>query len=176
MPQKLDTEESVFFYEQEFYVLSNYSSFAIQYNDQLFMTSEHLYHYHKFHANPEIQALIILARSAHDAQQIANKYKHLRNPDWDTVKEQIMTEILILKIGQHEYVKRKLLETGNRELVEDSWRDDYWGWGPNKDGRNRLGMLWMFVRYLLQRQLIQEYKPDSFKQALLKFTNTESTT
>lgn len=34
----------------------------------------------------------------------------------------------------------------NLKLIEDSWRDSYWGWGPNKDGNNHLGKLWMEVR------------------------------
>lgn len=58
----------------------------------------------------------------------------------------IMKEILHEKVKQHQYVLKKLLESGNRELVEDSWRDDFWGWGPNKDGQNMLGKLWMEVR------------------------------
>jgi predicted NAD-dependent protein-ADP-ribosyltransferase YbiA (DUF1768 family) len=63
-----------------------------------------------------------------------------------------MRHILRLKVAQHEYVKRKLLETGNRRLIEDSWRDDYWGWGPNKDGQNVLGKLWMELREELKTE------------------------
>ncbi|WP_411543268.1 NADAR domain-containing protein, partial [Escherichia coli] len=47
------------------------------------------------------------------------------------------------RADQHEYVRRKLLATGNRCLIENSWRDDFWGWGPNRDGKNMLGTLWM---------------------------------
>jgi predicted NAD-dependent protein-ADP-ribosyltransferase YbiA (DUF1768 family) len=36
--------------------------------------------------------------------------------------------------------------TGDRELIEDSWRDSYWGWGEDHKGRNWLGKLWMEVR------------------------------
>ena len=36
--------------------------------------------------------------------------------------------------------------TGDRTLIENSWRDDFWGWGPNRDGQNMLGKLWMEVR------------------------------
>ena len=57
-----------------------------------------------------------------------------------------MLDILRAKVQQHEYVRRKLLATGDRELVENSWRDDFWGWGPNRDGQNKLGKLWMKVR------------------------------
>ena len=57
-----------------------------------------------------------------------------------------MLDILRAKASQHEYVRRKLLATGDRELIEDSWRDDFWGWGANRDGLNMLGKLWMEVR------------------------------
>ncbi len=57
-----------------------------------------------------------------------------------------MRDILRAKAEQHEYVRRKLLATGDRELVEDSWRDDFWGWGPDRNGQNMLGKLWMEVR------------------------------
>ena len=57
-----------------------------------------------------------------------------------------MRQILEAKVSQHEYVRRKLLETGDRYLVENSWRDDFWGWGLKGDGRNELGKLWMKIR------------------------------
>ena len=41
---------------------------------------------------------------------------------------------------------KKLLDSGDRILIENSWRDDFWGWGPSKDGANHLGKLWMEVR------------------------------
>ena len=63
-----------------------------------------------------------------------------------------MYRILKAKAEQHEYVRRKLLATGDRELIEDSWRDSFWGWGPNKDGQNMLGKLWMKVRANLKRK------------------------
>jgi hypothetical protein len=66
------------------------------------------------------------------------------------VKVDIMRRILRSKVEQHEYVRRKLLATGARELVEDSWRDDFWGWGENRNGQNMLGKLWMEVRDEIQ--------------------------
>ena len=146
MNHKLDTNEQVLFYEQEFYVLSNFSSFTLYRRGIRFDTSEAAYHFEKFPDYPDIQEAIRTAESAHEAFKIAEKHKACRRKDWDEVKIPIMKEILLSKASQHEYVRRKLLETGNRELVEDSWRDNYWGWGPNKDGKNMLGRLWMEVR------------------------------
>lgn len=155
---KLDNDQQVFFYEQDFYVLSNFSAFNLKFNGLTFPTSEHAYHYEKFayervgeSVNDAFQrrnlAMSIKeAPSAHEAFKLAERWKGYRRADWDAVKVDIMREILRAKASQHEYVRRKLLETGDRELIEDSWRDDYWGWGPNRDGQNMLGKLWMEVR------------------------------
>lgn len=154
----LDTPEMVFFYEQDFYVLSNFSAFRIQWRGRDFDTSEAAYHWERFATGQEgispgagsmawrIADQIRFAPSAHEAFKLAQENKSLQRRDWDQIKVQVMSDILYAKAKQHEYVKRKLLETGTRELVENSWRDDFWGWGPHKTGQNMLGKCWMGVR------------------------------
>lgn len=145
----LDTPERVCFYEQDFYVLSNFSAFNLDWNGALWPTSEHAYQSSKFDpfGDGAIAYMeIVHASSAHEAFKLAERYASTRRPDWDAVKIAVMRDILRAKVDQHEYVRRKLLATGNRELVENSWRDDFWGWGPNRDGQNWLGKLWMQVR------------------------------
>lgn len=143
----LDTAEQVFFYEQDFYVLSNFSAFTLMWKGLRFDTSEAAYHWEKYTPNEiGVGHLIRTAPSAHEAFQIAHKYRSAQRPNWDDVKVGIMLDILRAKAAQHEYVARKLLSTGHRTLIENSWRDDYWGWGPNRDGKNMLGKLWMQVR------------------------------
>lgn len=146
----LDTHERVCFYEQEFYPLSNFSAFAIRwplYDYEIrFDTSEALYHWHKFPDLAALRARIRLANSAHEAFKVAEEHKSRVRPDWNEIRVDVMREILRAKVAQHEYVRRKLFETGTRELVENSWRDDFWGWGPNRDGQNMLGKLWMEIR------------------------------
>ena len=149
---KLDTDTQVFFYEQDFYVLSNFSAFTLQWKGLRFDTSEAAYHWEKFPFNPSVAYKIIEAPSAHEAFKIAAEFKHLRRFNWDEVKVDIMRDILRAKVDQHEYVRRKLLATGDREIVEDSWRDGYWGWGVNKDGLNMLGKLWMEIRNELRNK------------------------
>lgn len=148
----LDTPERVCFYEQEFYVLSNFSAFRVRIWGYDFDTSEHAYHWAKFNWSPDDQEItnvrraVMRADSAHDAFKIAEAGKRYRRPDWNEIKVSVMEEILRAKVAQHEYVRRKLLQTGDRELVENSWRDSFWGWGPNQDGRNELGKLWTKIR------------------------------
>jgi ribA/ribD-fused uncharacterized protein len=149
---KPDTDQHVFFYEQDFYVLSNFSAFNLRWQGRTFPTSEHAYHWMKFptltrdEEGRYVRDHIFRAPSAHEAFKLAERWKSLRRPDWDAAKVDIMRDILRAKAAQHEYVRRKLLATGDRELIEDSWRDNFWGWGPNRDGQNMLGKLWMEVR------------------------------
>lgn len=157
MNHKLDTDTHIFFYEQDFYVLSNFSAFTLVFDGVKYPTSEHAYHAQKFRGDAQPMRLrrevIRTANSAHEAFKYAEVQKAYRRRDWDDVKVDFMREILRAKVHQHEYVRRKLLATGDRELVEDSWRDPYWGWGPNRDGQNMLGKLWMEVRAELRAEV-----------------------
>jgi ribA/ribD-fused uncharacterized protein len=152
MNHGLDTDERVCFYEQDFYVLSNFSAFTLHWHGARFDTAEVAYHWEKFpgthneldkYQESQIARRIRVADSAHEAFKIAEVNRSLRRSDWDGIKVDIMRQILRAKVDQHEYVRRKLLATGNRELVENSWRDSFWGWGPNEDGQNMLGKLWI---------------------------------
>jgi len=160
MNHGLDTDEQVFFYEQDFYVLSNFSAFKLRRRGFHFDTSEAAYHWEKFtsQGDPDddrrklIRDSIITADSAHDAFGIARAHVRFVRLDWNEVKVRIMREILRMKVEQHEYVGRKLLATGQRVLVENSWRDDFWGWGPDRTGQNMLGKLWMEIRTELRER------------------------
>ena len=143
---KLDTETAVYFYEQDFYVLSNFAAFTLRWKRHLFMTSEAAYHWEKFPHNRRLQEAILWAPSAHEAFKVAEAHGCDRRPDWLDVRVSIMRDILWAKVQQHAYVKRKLLETGTRDLIEDSWRDGFWGWGADHQGENHLGQLWMAIR------------------------------
>lgn len=153
MNHKLDTTTQVFFYEQEFYVLSNFAAFQLEWCGLDFPTSEHAYQWMKFIGSPNdgIKALIRFAPSAHDAFKIAEQHKGHVREDWSEKRVGVMRDILRAKVQQHEYVRRKLLETGDRELVEDSWRDAFWGWGTSMCGQNMLGKLWMEIRAELRK-------------------------
>jgi len=153
-----DTEKQIFFYEHEFYVFSNFSAFMIHWKGKLYPTSEHAYHAEKF-GDENLKAQIRSALSAHDALKLAHEHKDKYRTDWDNIKLNVMKEILRAKASQHPYAMKKLLESGDRELIEDSWRDPYWGWGPNKDGENHLGKLWMELR--------DELKNSANKEAVL---------
>lgn len=132
-------------YERDYYIFSNFSAFQLYWKGKIYPTSEHAYHSEKFD-DPKIKNMIRKMPSAHACFKWAEENKNIRRVDWDEVKLDIMKEILKEKANQHPYVMKKLKASGDNAIVECSWRDNFWGWGPNKDGQNQLGKLWMEIR------------------------------
>lgn len=145
MAEKFD--EVIGFYPREFYCLDNFSSFKVEYDGYLYSSNEEAYQAIGFlESAPEIAELIKNSYSAHDAQKIAYANRDKRRKDWDEVKVEIMEKLLRAKLEQNPYVKKKLLETKDYLIVEDSPKDDFWGWGEDRNGHNQLGKLWMKLR------------------------------
>ena len=143
--EKMD--EVIGFYPREFYPFDNFSSFKVEWNGYLFSSVEEAYQAASFMgSDEELVDKIKKSHSADEAQRIAYANRDKRREDWDDVKVSIMEELLRLKIEQNPYVKKKLLQTGDYMIVEDSPKDDFWGWGPNRNGQNNLGKLWMKLR------------------------------
>ena len=135
----------ILFYGGGFNCFSNMSSYAVEIDGIIFMTSEHAYQYAKFdelHIKEEIRN----ARSGYDAKMLSIKYAEQRLSDWDEIKLGIMERILRAKLTQHPHILKKLLETGDKDIIEASKDDEFWGWGSNHDGYNNHGKLWMKFR------------------------------
>ncbi len=144
----LDTSGDIIgFYPREFYTFDNFSSFQVDYKGRRWATSEHAYQAtHFFETAPELAEQIYNARSAHEAFSIAKTNADKAPDDWNEIKVEVMYEICKLKLVQNPYVKHKLELSGNLDIIEDSPKDDFWGWGANRDGRNELGKIWMRLR------------------------------
>lgn len=138
-------KDKILFYEREYYMFSNFSSFSVEYDGVFWMTSEHAYQAAKF-TDSKIRKEIEDAKSSHDAFKIARGHSNDYKPDWYDIRVNIMKDIVRAKTDQHTHIKEKLLETNTKEIVENSPVDDFWGWGANKDGRNELGKIWMEIR------------------------------
>lgn len=152
-PQSESTTGDVYFYPPEYYVFDNFSSFQVKFRGKLYPTSEHAYQASIFlETDPNLSEKIRNMCSAHDAMKMAQENEAKYPIDWDKKKLLIMKEILQCKVTQHKYVLKKLIQSGNRKIIEDSWRDNYWGWGKNQRGKNMLGKAWMEVRKELKEQ------------------------
>ena len=71
-------------------------------------------------------------------------------PDWESVKLQIMEDLVMAKFADHEDLRSKLLATGDAQLIEGNhWHDFFWGvcnCGKCPEGQNHLGKILMKVR------------------------------
>ena len=143
--EKMD--EVIGFYPREFYPLDNFSSFKVEWNGYLYSSVEEAYQAASFMtSDEELVEKVKHSHSADEAQRIAYSNRDKQRKDWNEVKVSIMEELLRLKIEQNPYVLKKLLQTEDYMIVEDSPKDDFWGWGANRDGNNQLGKLWMKLR------------------------------
>jgi len=134
-------------YEREYYTFSNFSSFAVKWKGKDWPTSEHAYQAaHFFKTAPALARKIYKAKSAHEAYKMAKTNADKAPRDWHEIKVTVMEDIVRHKLKQNPYVMHKLIQTGNRIIVEDSPKDSFWGWGPKRNGRNELGKIWMKLR------------------------------
>lgn len=143
--------DAILFYEGEYYMFSNFSCFAVKYNGLIWMSSEHAYQSAKFD-DKDVIDLIHKSLSSHDSKKVAQLYKNKIRPDWDDIKVSVMEDIIRAKIAMHPFIREKLLSTGNREIIEDSHKDWFWGRGADFKGRNELGKVWMKIRAELQNK------------------------
>ena len=71
-------------------------------------------------------------------------------PDWEDMKYDIMMAVVFEKFNQNPDIAIKLIETGDRPLIEgNTWHDYYWGVCKGK-GQNNLGKILMSTRRVLR--------------------------
>jgi ribA/ribD-fused uncharacterized protein len=87
-------------------------------------------------------------------------------PNWDSIKLRVMEYLLLQKFTHYTEHGKKLIATGNCNIVEgNTWNDTYWGVCKGR-GHNHLGNLIMKIRSQLQREL--GLKVESASSAELK--------
>ena len=69
----------------------------------------------------------------------------------EEVKYAVMVKALQAKFTQHEQLKKLLLSTGDRKIVENTTFDYDWGCGKDGTGKNLLGLALMEVRGQLRK-------------------------
>ncbi len=126
--------------------LSNFSPHAVFLDGNVWPTVEHFYQAQKF-TEAEYREYIRSSATPTRAKQRAYERSAVRlREDWESVKEQVMLEGLRAKFEQHPDLRDRLVQSGDRLLVEHSDQDAYWGDGGDGTGLNRLGCLLMQVR------------------------------
>ena len=156
--------------------LSNMApGFPLRVNGVSILTSEALYQAFRFPHRPEVQELIIAQPSPMTAKMKSKPFRSDSRPDWDHVRVAVMRWCLRVKLAQHWTKFGALLrETGERPIVEDSHKDDFWGAKAMDEftlkGANVLGRLLMELRALLQSpeaERLKQVQPPSISNAML---------
>lgn len=143
-------DRAVAFFSVPYEALNNWSAHKVEIWSISFPTAEHAYQWKKFSQTaPDVAEKILSAPSPWATYQI-NKANHNKSPkNWNEQKLGIMLQIISAKLDQHKDVQERLLATGNRQIIENSPWDTFWGAGPEGKDQNNLGKLWMQLRNYL---------------------------
>lgn len=142
-----ETDNAVYFFTPAFHPLDNFSAHVINIWDKEFSTAEHAFQWKKFsETDAEIADKILEAKSPHLVKEISDANKSNQPSDWHDRKVSVMEEILKAKAEQHKDVREILKKTGNKEIIENSPVDNFWGIGLDGQGKNMVGKIWMKIR------------------------------
>lgn len=137
----------------------------------VFPTSEHFYQCMKYVDHPQVQREIIGEKNPLLMKNKQKKHRGLIRKDWEDLKEVIMEITVHLKLVSH-WVKfgNLLIETGEKEIVEISKKDSFWGMIPQVSntgilvGENKLGVILGRFRDLIRtegtRSELVNWNPD----------------
>lgn len=156
--------------------------YPLQVNGNNIYSSEHIYQALRFPDYPEIQKKVLEPKSAFTSKLVMKEHISFSRNDWNDVKVPIMKWCLMLKLLQNwENFGQLLLSTGNKNIVEYSKKDDFWGAkhiGYNLIGVNALGRLLMGIReeisslqetdYILLPPSVENFK--LFNKEILEIT------
>lgn len=131
-------------FRDEYFFLSNFFPCVITYDGITYSSTEAAFQAQKTE-DDEIK------KSFAGITPAQAKYKGKRvklRGDWESVKVDIMLNIVREKFIQNEYLADKLIETGDRNLIEmNTWNDTFWGVSRKTGkGENHLGKILMKVR------------------------------
>jgi hypothetical protein len=79
-------------------------------------------------------------------KEISDANKANQPSAWNEERVSVMEGILKAKAEQHSDVRNVLMKTEGRQIIENSPVDSFWGIGPDKNGENMAGKLWMKIR------------------------------
>lgn len=125
--------------------LSNFELCPVQYDELWFPSTEHAYQAAKAKSHSLRMYFTNESLTPGGAKRAGQKLD-LRE-DWEQIKLGVMEDLLRQKFSSGSDLARKLLLTGDEELVEgNTWGDTYWGVDSVKGGQNNLGKLLMKIR------------------------------
>ena len=148
---------SIDFYKEfgELGYLANYSNHGFTVDGVYYPTAEHYYQASKFD-DTEIKNKILKCKTPKEASTIGRDRGLKRIDHFSDVKLDKMYEGVYYKFSQNKDIRTKLIETRNSDIREMTVKENYWGVGPNLDGRNEIGKILCKVREQVKKELLDE--------------------
>lgn len=123
--------------------LSNFYPCLIKYEGDIYPSVEHAFQAAKTLDKGKRKDFLHI--KAGEAKRLGRHVKPLRK-DWEKIKVSLMEELIRYKFTKYDYLKEKLLATGEQDLVEsNTWGDRFYG-KVNGKGENHLGKILMKIR------------------------------
>lgn len=143
---------SIKFYSprNQFGEFSNFYVAPLKINGITYRTSEHYFQAQKYTHNKTHFNDIVNAKTPSIAAKLGRMKTIPIREDWEQIKNGVMLEVLRYKFTQHENLKKLLLDTKNKILIEHTSNDNYWGDGGDGTGLNMLGKCLMEIRLELK--------------------------
>ena len=168
-PAYIPEDERIQIFWQGWDPLSNFYACNVNIYEHVFTSSEHAYQYRKMiHiGNQKLADAVLQAKSPRDAKNIAHKVPADQLKDWDSIKCNVMREVLCAKMKSCKKYLNALFDSGSNCLIEGTM-DMFWGCGQNAHiaattdpyyllGKNWLGTIHMDLRQYVLRN---EFPPD----------------
>ena len=147
-----ETDNVIRFYHKtdKYYEFTNFYDSPILVDGWKWHTVEHFFQGQKYIGTPLLEK-IRASYWPRDAFTISRSKAGTdwRRGDWEEVKIDVMRVALCAKFTQHGRLFDLLKSTGERDLVEHTTKDNFWGDGGDGSGENMLGELLMEVRKMI---------------------------
>lgn len=138
---------TIYFYKEHgpLGYLASYSNHGFYIDGIFYKTVEHYYQSQKF-LDLEIRTKIINASTPKEASNMGRDKTLPLRQDWEKLKNAFMYVGVYEKFKQNKDIQKLLLETNDSDIVEETTKENYWGCGPLKDGKNIFGQILCKVR------------------------------
>ena len=135
-------------------IFSNFHDEPLQINGEIWKTGEHFYQAAKFaktglQPDEEIYHTIINSETPGTAKRLADEYFSEENKgrSQQALRTFVaMSQMLTVKFAFGTLARKRLMQTGDLELIHLSGSDFFWGQNRKDDGKNLLGKALMQMR------------------------------
>jgi len=132
-------------------MLGSFSAHSFSLDEKKWPTAEHYYQAQKF-TNIDFQTKIHNALTPAEARKFGNKWFVKKRADFKKVRITLMTRAIYTKCKTHSFVCQALLDTGDKDIADNSFTDYFWGCGRDGRGSNHYGKILMRVRQKLKEE------------------------